>query len=27
VLGVELTEHLFGLLEFLNDRVGDIVPG
>jgi DNA-binding HxlR family transcriptional regulator len=24
-LGVELTEHLFGLLEFLNDRVGDIV--
>ena len=24
-LGVELTEHLFGLLEFLNDRIGDIV--
>jgi len=23
-LGVELTEHLFGLLEFLNDRIGDI---
>ena len=26
-LGVELTEHLFGLLEFLNDRIGDIVAG
>ena len=26
-LGVELTEHLFGLLEFLNDRIGDIAPG
>jgi len=23
-LGVELTEHLSGLLDFLNDRVGDI---
>lgn len=23
-LGVELTEHLSGLLEFLNDRIGDI---
>ena len=23
-LGVELTEHLFGLLEFLNNRIGDI---
>ena len=26
-LGVELTEHLFGLLEFLNDRIGDVCAG
>jgi DNA-binding HxlR family transcriptional regulator len=24
-LGMELTKHLFGLLEFLNDRVADVI--